>query len=138
MNQPADGIRELARMLSERDNKEYSGPVIGTVLSPPPALTVQHPSGIVLDKDDLVIAAHVLANTRIVTLVHQEGTVRQLGNGTGIDLTDTDDNQAPWTSFQYNNILCEFVDALALGDEVILVPTGDNQTFTLWDKAVRL
>lgn len=133
-----DGAKALAALLKERENKPYSGPVVGTVLTPPPALTVQHPSGLVLDAADLVIAAHVLAGIRIVTLTHQEGAVRQLGNDTGIDLTDTDDNEAPWTSFQYSNLQCDFNDTLAAGDQVILIPTGDNQTFALIDKAVRL
>lgn len=138
MNQPVDGIRELAGLFKQRNNKPYSGPVIGTVLSSPPELTVQHPSGIVLDKSDMIVAAHILRHHRVITLTHLEGTVRQLGDGTGVDLLDTDNNLSPWTTFTYNNIDCEFRDTLAAGDLVILIPTGDGQTFALIDKAVTL
>lgn len=128
-------LQELAGLFKERENKPYSGPVIGTVLSPPPELTVQLPSGLVLDKDDLIIAAHVLAG------YSRQHTMTFSGSGT-TTLKDPE-TLVPksWiVSAVSTNVTDDQVttDTIAKGDWVILIPTGDGQTFALIDKAVML
>lgn len=76
-------------MFKERDNKDYLGPVTGTVISTLPELKVSVGDKVILDHEHLIVGQSVL------------------------------------TSIQS-------------GDEVILVPTQDEQTYFLLDKAVRL
>jgi len=57
-----DGFSELAKMLKERDNKLYSGPQVGKVVTSPPNIKVSLGDSIFLEKEDLVIGSSVLVN----------------------------------------------------------------------------
>lgn len=131
-----DGITELAKMLKARENKPYMGPQLGKVLTPLPNIKVQMGEKIILTAEHLVIAEHVLRHERVITLTHQESAERNLGDGTGKDLLDTDDDAAPYSSFQYANLSCKFRDTLAPGDMVILIPSTDAQKYFIIGKAV--
>jgi hypothetical protein len=102
-------IHELAKLFKERDNKSYMGPVTGKVLSPPPAMKVQLGDKIILDNDHLVVAAHVIAGYK------RNSNLVELNESTHI----------------------EFLDTVVKGDEVILIPSADEQTYYLIDKVVR-
>lgn len=105
-----DGISELAKLLKERENVLYLGPIVGTILSPPPEIKVQIDKNIVLNKNHLIIAGSLLKGYK--RLVMLESTKEQ-------DYIMT-------------------TDTLKVNDEVILIPSMDENTYFLTDWAVRL
>jgi hypothetical protein len=114
-----NGINELAMMFKNRDNQPYLGPITGTMISTPPEIKVSCFDGkVILDKSKLIIAASVLTDyTREATI---DGATAAPSPVTTISGT------------------LKFTDTLSSGDEVILIPTQDKQTYFLVDKAVRL
>lgn len=109
-----DGVSELAKMFKDRDPIKYMGPVVGTVLSPPPEIKIQADKDIILDKSHLVIGASILKDYQ------REYT--------------TSSDRSSWSDMRYVRL----VDTLKEGDEVILIPSQDEQTYFLVDKAVIL
>lgn len=110
---------ELARLFKERDNNNPLGPVVGIVVSPPPAIQVSLGDKILLDSSDLIIASKVL-----------EGYERKVSID-GVSTTDP----LPISKIEGNLI---YKDTLKPGDSVILVPSADEQTYFLIDRAVSL
>ncbi|NLW92365.1 MAG: DUF2577 domain-containing protein [Syntrophomonadaceae bacterium] len=125
-----DHIVELARMLKERENTPYLGPMLGVVVAAPPDICVKLGDQILLYKDDLVIAAHVLSG------------YKRKATYTGTFPTSTElvgspyEHQHSVTSPMSGDI--ETTDTLAVGDQVILIPTTNAQIYYLIDKAVGL
>jgi hypothetical protein len=115
-----NGINELALMFKERNNEHYLGPITGTVISPPPEIKISCFNGsAIFDKSKLIIAASVLNGyTRKTTI-------------DGVSTTAA-------SSITKIEGELSFTDKLASGDEVILIPTQDKQTYFVIDKAVRL
>lgn len=104
----ADDINELARIIKNIQSRPYSGPTIGVVISPPPSLKVRLGDRIILTMAHLIVPARLWpGNIQIVDL---EGII---ANGT---LTNK--------------------NTLVLGDEVILIPSANEQKYFLIDKAV--
>lgn len=144
-----DGIAKLASLLKDRDNQPYLGPQVGVVVEPPPNLRISLGDKIILDKDNLIIAAHVLADYQ-----------RELEITGGIDITGVTGKttliQPPppeepavvsetWgmqsTSLEGQEKITgkmKYTDTLKPGDEVILIPSTDEQRYFVVDKAVRL
>lgn len=112
-------INELALLLKERDNTPYMGPITGIVVSPPPSIKVSVGDKIILDNSHLIIAAHVLAE------YERKATINGVSTVASSDITKLAGE-------------LQFNDTLAAGDEVILMPSADIQTYFLIDKAVRL
>ncbi len=130
-----NGITELANMFKERENVPYMGPQTGTVISPPPEIKVRLGDNIILDKSHLIIAAHVLADYQRTVAIHDASgftgeTVDALVGG-AYQHNHAYDSLGFTGQLQYKN-------TLKIGDEVILVPSTDIQTYFLVDKAVRL
>ena len=129
-----DGAARLAKMFKERDNIPYMGPQIGVVISPPPEIKIGLGDKIILSKDHLIIAAHVLA-----------GYQRDIEIPVTSDLTGNTANALVGTSTEHNHAYENlgiagqmlYMDTLKAGDEVILVPSTDAQIYFLVDKAVR-
>lgn len=130
-----DSIVEMAKLFKERENQPYMGPQIGTVISPPPELKVRLGDKIILDKKRLVIAAHVLASYRRAIQVQDassfSGNTASALEGTGYEHTHT------YESLGFAGQM-SYTDTLQEGDEVILMPSTDIQTYFLVDKAVKL
>lgn len=142
-----DGISELAKMFKERENKPYMGPQIGEVISPPPNIQVRLGGKIILTKDNLVIAAHVLNNyTRQFSIEGNIsfsdsdcGTTDSVNDG-GYEANShshTIETLNIDTTFNSNGTMA-FTDTLKQGDKVILIPSTDEQIYFLIDKAVTL
>lgn len=115
-----NSINELAKMFKERENETYLGPITGSVVSVPPNIKVSCFDGkVILDKTNIVIASQVLSNYQRKLKISDVSTTATS------DITE---------------IIGElnFTDTLKTGDEVILVPSPDLQTYFLIDKAVRL
>lgn len=145
------GINELARMMKERENKPYPGPQLGIVEAAPPDIKVRLGDVILLDKEDLLVAAHLLS---FETVGYQEddksgilqsdmpGTNSDSGNNVGTvtfyDGTVSGESKTIMDISITRGAQLTGYFTLQPGDEVILIPTGDGQTFFLMDKAVRL
>jgi len=129
-----DGISELAKMFKERESRPYVGPRVGKVTSPPPEIKITLEDGIILDKTHLVIAAHVLQG--------YEREVRiPLTNSEGVtDSKNVGDHGSHKHNIETVGLegSIQFTDTLKLGDKVILIPSTDEQTYFLIDKAVIL
>ncbi|WP_165916261.1 DUF2577 domain-containing protein [Marinisporobacter balticus] len=137
-----DGISELAKMFRERDNKNYLGPQTGIVISPPPNIQVTLGKKIVLTKEHLIIADHVLKDYQRELEI--KGNMQTSGEGGSITLK-TSSTPTIYTvvtgNVSANTTIIgsmKYTDTLKTGDEVILVPATDEQTYFLIDKAVRL
>lgn len=132
-----DALTEMAKMFKERENDPYMGPQTGTVVTPPPGIQVRLGDKIILDKDHLIIAAHVLADyQRDVKMSSVTGKTT---------LIKPPPPQLPVTYSETFGIestelegTMKYTDTLQPGDEVILLPTTDRQVYFLIDKAVRL
>ena len=125
------GIEEMAKMLKDRENEEYLGPQVGTVISLPPDIKVSLNTKVLLNKKKLVVAAHLLPYTRAFS-AESEGNI--------ITKTEPPETYDPATIVESQNQSgnLSFTDQfLKVGDEVILIPTTDKQKYFLIDKAVR-
>ncbi|WP_053955095.1 DUF2577 domain-containing protein [Inediibacterium massiliense] len=136
-----DGISELASLFKERDNRPYLGPQVGTIISPPPNIQVYLGDKIILTKEHLIIGAHVLEDyerqfeikgdestsgeSGSITLKSNVPTTYEVVNG------NVEGNVSMKGTFKYT-------DTLKKGDQVILIPTTDEQTYFLLDKGVSL
>jgi len=130
-----DGIAELAKMFKERDNVAYMGPQVGKVISPPPDLKVSLGKEILLTREHLVVAAHVLA-----------GYERALEIPLTDDVTGETQPELIGDPHQHTHQMgsigikgrIKFTNTLKAGDEVILIPTTDCQRYFLVDKIAGL
>ena len=103
-----DGLTTLAKMLKERENESPSSVITGIVIAAPPDIKLKVGDIDDLDREDVIIAEHLL-----------EGYTRQITlNGSPSTIT--------------------FTDTLKVGDEVIVIPTIDEQLYYVVAKAVTL
>jgi hypothetical protein len=143
-----DAISELAMLFKERENVIYMGPQVGTVISPPPNIKVSLGEKIILDKEDLIISAHVLAGyQRAMEITNIKNTGLSSGSGDmDFHLTGNPPSKnytitglsIPQSSAMKSEGTLKYTDTLKVGDQVILIPSNDNQKYYLIDKAVRL
>ncbi|QZY55093.1 DUF2577 domain-containing protein [Crassaminicella profunda] len=137
-----DGISELAKLFKERDNQPYLGPQTGIVLSPPPNIQVVLGDKIILTKEHLIIAAHVLKDYQ--REIEVTGNIQTKGEGGSITLKkgsssttyEVDGGRVGAQTTSTGTM--KYTDTLKKGDVVILIPSTDEQTYFLIDKAVRL
>lgn len=139
-----DGISELAMLFKERDNKYYLGPQIGKVISPLPEIKIALGEKVILVKEHLIIASHILEDyEREFSL---EGHLKFSDSDAG----RTEEAFVSQHGFHMHNI--EFIkantdyqstgkikwtDSLKKGDEVLLIPTTNEQQYYVIDKVVR-
>jgi len=128
-----DGISELASMLKKRDNPSYLGITIGKIITPPPNTKIQLNEKVILENDRLIFSAHVL-----------NGYKRQFqSQSSGEIITKTPPSPISYSNYTVleslaNNGELTLTDTLKVGDEVILVPTSNEQKYFVLDKAVML
>ncbi|SNT18627.1 Protein of unknown function [Anaerovirgula multivorans] len=143
-----DGISELAMLFKERENAIYMGPQVGKVISPPPNIKVGLGDKIILDKEDLIISAHVLDGYQReieVTGIRNTG-LNASGGNMDFHLTGSPPSKnytitgfsIPQSILNKSDGTLKYMDTLNAGDEVILIPSNDHQKYYLVDKAVRL
>jgi hypothetical protein len=108
-------LMELAKLFKDRDNIPQVGIQIGEVVSVSP-LQISVGSSLLLDKENLIIAASLLSGYTRNTEFHQTSPVISTLSGS-----------LNWSS-----------NLFAMGDEVILIPSVDLQTWYVMDKGVRL
>lgn len=142
-----DGVTELARLLKERENVPYFGPQTGIIVTPPPELSVALGDKIILKKDRLIIAAHVLKDYKREFAIEGHIAFNDTDCGTTTPVNDGGMGASTHThgiaevhintTYKADGKIT-YTDTLVAGDEVILIPSMDNQTYILVDKAVRL
>jgi len=141
--------KKLAKLMRERENPSVIGPVIGKVIKPMPNIEIKFLSGKgLLDKDDLYINANLVAGYR--RIIESNGTI-DLGDELcgQTDLIHDGGDQA--TSHQHTLETLEVTDgpyslegeiilkdSLNIGDEVLLLPTNNNQKFFIICKVKKL
>lgn len=126
-----DGVVKLAQMLKERENVPYKGPQIGTVASVEP-IKVALGNAIILDSSHLVIAAHVLSNYQ--RAIEIPSTSELSGSTT---VAGEDSHSHSYDSLGLTGTIT-LTDGLAIGDQVILIPSTDEQKYFLIDKVVNI
>ena len=142
-----DGVSELAKMFKDREPIRYMGPVVGTVLSPPPEIKIQIDKKIILDKNHLVISASILSdykrkyelqgNIKINDSDCGNTNVVNDGGYQASDHSHTIESISINTQYTADGEI-KATDTLKEGDKVILIPSQDEQTYFLIDWAVRL
>lgn len=125
-----DGITEMAKLLKERDNVLYQGPVTGIVIKPLPEIKIALGDRIILEKKHLIFAAHVLNGYKRRFMVEET-------DSTGTTSTNNAHSHGVDTIGILNGEI-EWLDTIKKDDEVILIPSRDGQRFYVIDKAVRL
>lgn len=134
-----DGLTELAIMLKERDNKIPSSMTTGIVISPPPEVQIQLNEVIILKKHHLIFAAHMLKG--YIRTADIEGDIKfqdtMAGTTTVASLHSHELATVDVDTNYEAKIKMTTTDTIGEGDEVILMPTGDDQLYFVLDKAVR-
>lgn len=117
------------------------GPQVGEVISPPPNIQVKLGEKIILTKDNLVIAAHVLYEySREININGNISTTDESGSitlklstpQTYTVVTGKENAKTTITGTM------TYTDTLKKGDKVILIPATNEQLYFLVDKAVVL
>lgn len=116
-----DSITTLARMLKENENPKPVSMSTGIVISPPPNAQIRLNETVILSNSQLVFAAHILEDYE--REIELEGDIR---------FTDSQ-----FQSFEAKEVKSKTKDTLIEGDEVILLPTADEQLYFVVGKAVR-
>ncbi|MFJ7408069.1 MULTISPECIES: DUF2577 domain-containing protein [unclassified Lysinibacillus] len=116
-----DAITNLAKMLHENKNPKPVSMSTGIVISPPPNAQIRLNETIILYNNQLVFAAHVLDDYE--REMELEGEIRF--------------SDSPFQSYEAKEVKAKTKDTLKEGDEVILLPTADEQLYFVVGKAVR-
>lgn len=132
-----DGLTEFAKLLKERDNKPPGSMTTGIVITPPPEAQIRLNEVVVLDKDNLVFASHMLkdyereADYSGGNIIFSDSNSGTTESGGGIVSLNVD------TEYEAKQVKIKMKDTIKEGDEVILMPMVDGQTYFVLDKAVR-
>ena len=132
-----DGLTEFAMLFKERDSKTPQSMTTGFVTSPPPEAQIRLNEVVVLDKDNLIFAAHLLvdyereADFSGGNIKFSDANSGTTESGGGIVSLNVD------TDYESKHVKIKMIDTLKPGDEVILMPMVDGQTYFVLDKAVR-
>lgn len=140
-----DGISELAKLFKERENKLYFGPQVGTVVNPLPNIQIGLGDKIILTKEHLIIASHILQDYEREFSLEGEIQFSQENPGETDNILVGDHGPHSHTvtnisiDTEYQSIgKIKWTDSLKTGDEVILIPATNEQQYYVIDKVVRL
>lgn len=130
-----NAINELAKMFKERNNPDIMGIQIGRVISPLPDLKISLGDSIILQNKHIVVAAHVISGYERNFEI--ENTVDIISDTNGVSVGDHGEHSHTLENFMAKGKI-KWTDCLKKDDEVILIPSIDQQKFYLIDKAVRI
>lgn len=127
-----DAMTEFAKMFKDRNNNTPPSITTGIVITPPPEVQIRLTNNIILDKTRLVFSAHMLKDYyREIHLKFNDencGTTNVVaGHSHIVETLNVDTTDANYTT----------TDTIVAGDEVIIMPTVDEQLYFVFDKAVR-
>ncbi|MEK5171823.1 DUF2577 family protein [Heyndrickxia sp. FSL W8-0496] len=127
---------KMAKLFKDRDNQIPSSITTGKVISPPPNAKIRLNDVVILYNNNLVWSAHML-----------EEYERELELKGEIKFTDSDCGSTSDgatvttlnvdTTFEAKDVKMTTKDTVKEGDEVILMPTTDDQLYFVLCKAVR-
>ncbi|MCT4593588.1 MAG: DUF2577 domain-containing protein [Anaeromicrobium sp.] len=129
-----NGIVELAKLLKERENRDYMGPQVGNVISPLPEIKIRLDENIILDKNHLLICEHLITKVgkfKLNGASNIGSTTLKVSTSQNYDIVDInigDENKTHMENFY----------ELKVGDKVLVIPTTDEQTYYVVDKVVRV
>ncbi|MED4701607.1 DUF2577 domain-containing protein [Lysinibacillus capsici] len=134
-----DALTDLAKMLKDNENPKPISMTTGIVISPPPSAQIRLNETVILYNEQLVFAAHVLDEYE--REIELEGELKFTDNNCGtisnaagqgtVETLNVD------TTFEAKKVKSTTKDTLKEGDEVILLPTADEQLYFVVGKAVR-
>ncbi|UPW82721.1 DUF2577 domain-containing protein [Lysinibacillus sp. Ag94] len=116
-----DALTVLAKMFDDNKNPKPISMSTGTIISPPPNVQIQLNDVVILRNHQLVFAANVLEDYE--REAELEGDIR---------FTDS-----TFQTFEAKDVKARTKDTLKEGDEVILMPTADENLYYVLAKAVR-
>lgn len=134
-----DALTEFATMFKANENPKLVSMSTGIVISPPPKAQIRLNETVILNNNQLVFAAHILDDYEREIELEGElkfndadcGTiVNTAGTGSVVSLNID-------TTFEAKKVKSTTKDTLKEGDEVILLPTADEQLYFVVGKAVR-
>lgn len=132
-----DGLTEFAKLFIDRDNTPSSSMTTGIVITPPPEVQIRLNEVVVLDKEKLIFAAHMLvdyereADFSEGNIIFSDSNSGTTETGGGIVSLNVD------TVYEAKHVKIKTVDTIKKDDEVILMPVADGQIYYVLDKAVR-
>ncbi|WP_346773990.1 DUF2577 domain-containing protein [Brevibacillus sp. SYP-B805] len=129
------GISQLEQWIKDVGYNDFDKLYLATVTSVPPNLKVKIDNWpIELEADDLIVAEHLTRHTRIVTITHDEGTSRDVGD---MNPKPTDHDSEGDLYFRTEYLELKFEDVLKEGDRVLVASMNEGQTYVILDRVVR-
>lgn len=105
------------------------------VIAPPPELRIRVDNMTIdLEADDVIVAEHLTRHSRIVTITHEQGKPRDVGDTVPFP-TDDDTDGGLFRKQSY--VTLQFEDVLKTGDRVIVASMNDGQTYVILGRVVR-
>lgn len=137
-----DPYVEMAKMLKERDNKIYSGYNVGEIVEDFPSIKIRTDENILLDKEELLFSAHLLRDYEWEYEI-VEGEIQFVDTNCGDTTVDSlHSHQIESLNVDTNTLKSKgkikWVNTIKKGDKVLLIPSGDEQTYVVIDKVVTL
>ena len=115
-----ENITALAKLLKERDNKEYIGVITGTIEQGFPDVKIRVDATVVLDNSHLIWARSLLTDRK------RKCYISNPANGVPDHGLNGAEGEFYWT------------EELKVGDNVILLPTQNEQIYYVIDRVVVL
>ena len=113
-----DPYVEFAKLFKERENPPIQGVSTGIVITASPLIIAVN--DFILDSERLVVAAHLLPQTKNTT--------------PAITVSNTSVGDHGYHTHTVGMESITFTDTLIAGDKVIVIPSADNQTYYVIDK----
>lgn len=140
-----EGVSELAMLFKERDNKVYLGPQTGKVISPLPEIQIALGEKIILTKEHLIIASHILKDYEREFSIEGDMQLSQANAGetSTVSVGDHGSHKHTVATLNINTGYkstgkIKWTDSLKVDDEVILIPTANEQRYYVIDKVVKI
>ena len=115
-----ENITTLAKLLKERDNKDHIGVITGTIVQGFPDIKIRVDATVVLDNSHLIWARSLLTDRK------RKCYISNPSNGVQEHGLNGAEGEFYWT------------EELKVGDNVILLPTQNEQIYYVMDRAVVL
>lgn len=115
-----ENITALAKLLKERDNREYIGVITGTVVQGFPDVKIRVDATVMLDNSHLIWARSLLTDQK------RKCYISNPANGAKEHGLNGAEGEFYWT------------EEIKVGDNVILLPTQNEQIYYVIDRVVVL
>lgn len=142
------GFSKMSQVIKNISVTSYNGITLelATVTVPLPNIKVKVDGmNIELEKEDLIIAEHLLKHGRRVNLSNSGGTTVFSGNVSGLQprespYSNVDIKELQLTNgdLNVNDAEIRYTDEIKIGDRVIIAGINSGQTYVILDRAVIL